>query len=194
MMNGKPLTLALSMILAGGVTALTSSVQADVSVIPVAGAEATSEISGIVEIVNVEKRMLTIKTADGRFEVIHVPVEVEVERLEKVKIGNRLTITETEAVLIDLVKGAEAGAIGTTQETVVDREKGAKPAGSITDTLTLYGRIEAVDKAKGKVKVKGEDQTVEFNVKNPALLNELAVGDGVVATFIREVKGKVEFR
>lgn len=194
MKNGKPLTLALSMILAGAVTALSSSVQADVSVIPVAGAEATSEISGIVEIVNVEKRMLTIKTADGRFEVIHVPVEVDVERLDKVKIGNRLTITETEAVLIDLVKGAGAGAIGTTQETVVDREKGAKPAGSITDTLTLYGRIEAVDKAKGKVKVKGEEQTVEFNVQNPALLNELAVGDGVVATFVREVKGKVEFR
>ncbi len=192
MMNAKPLTLTLAMMLAGGATILSPSVQAEVSVMPVAGAEATSEISGIVEIVNVEKRMLTIKTADGRFEVIHVPVEAQ--RLDEVKIGNRLTITETEAVLIDLVKGDGAGAVGTTQETVVDREKGAKPAGSITDTLTLYGRIEGVDKAKGKVKVKGEDQTVELNVKNPALLNELAVGDGVVATFVREVKGKVEFR
>ncbi|HSO81564.1 hypothetical protein [Thiocapsa sp.] len=191
-MNGKPLAMSLAFALAGGIATVSSTTMADVTVIPVTGAEATSEISGIVEIVNVERRMLTIKTPDGRFQVINVPEQVG--RLDGIKIGNKLTITETEAVLVDLVKGPDEAAVGTTQETVVDRESGAKPAGTMTDTMTLYGRIAAVDKANRKVSVQGAQETVDFAVNDPALLDELAVGDGVVATFIRSVKGKVEIR
>jgi hypothetical protein len=186
------MALALALALAGGIIAVSSTAQADVTVIPVTGTEVTSEISGVVEIVNVERRMLTIKTSDGRFHVIHAPEQVG--RLDEIKIGNRLTITETEAVLVDLVKGSDEAAVGTTQETVVDRERGAKPAGTITDTMTLYGRIAAVDKAGRKVSVQGARETVDFTVNDPSLLDELAVGDGVVATFIRSLKGKVEVR
>jgi hypothetical protein len=64
----------------------------------------------------------------------------------------------------------------------------------MTDTMTLYGRIAAVDKAKRKVSVQGAQETLDFTVNDPVLLDELAVGDGVVATFIRSVKGKVEIR
>jgi hypothetical protein len=188
--NARAVTLAAS--LAVGITVAYSAARAEVIVIPVTGAETTSEISGIVQVVNVEKRMLTIRTPDGRFQVIRVPEEAK--RLDEVKIGNRLTITETDAVLIDLVKGDEAGAVGTTQETVLAQEKGAKPAGSITDTLTLYGRILAVDKSNRTVSVQGAQETVEFDIDDPALLDELSVGDGVVATFIRSVSGKVEVR
>ena len=191
-MNGKPRAMRLAFALAGGIAAVSSTTMADVTVIPVTGAEVTSEISGIVEIVNVERRMLTIKTPDGRFQVINVPEQVG--RLDGIKIGNKLTITETEAVLIDLVKGPDKAAVGTTQETVVDRERGSKPAGTMTDTMTLYGRIAAVDKANRQVSVQGAQETVDFTVNDPALLDELAVGDGVVATFIRSVKGKVEIR
>jgi hypothetical protein len=193
MMNAKPTAFVLAFALASsGITLVSAVVRADVSVIPVTGAEVTSQISGIVEIVNVEKRMLTIKTPDGRFEVIHVPAEAQ--RLDEVKIGNRLTITETEAVLIDLVKGDDAGAIGATQQTVLDQEHSAKPAGTMTDTLTLYGRIVGVDKTNRKVSVKGAEETIDFDIDDPALLDELDVGDGVVATFIRSVSGKVELR
>jgi hypothetical protein len=188
--NARAVTLAAG--LAVGITVAYSAARAEVIVIPVTGAETTSEISGIVQVVNVEKRMLTIRTPDGRFQVIRVPEEAK--RLDEVKIGNRLTITETDAVLIDLVKGDEAGAVGTTQETVLAQEKGAKPAGSITDTLTLYGRIIAVDKSNRTVSVQGAEETVEFDIDDPALLGELSVGDGVVATFIRSVSGKVEVR
>ena len=68
---------------------------------------------------------------------------------------------------------------------------GAPPAEAVA---VRNGRIAAVDKANRKVSVQGAQETVDFTVNDPALLKELAVGDGVVATFIRSVKGKVEFR
>ena len=184
--------IAIALTCATGLVALSAPLCADVDVIPVAGSEVTSEITGIVEIVNTETRMLTIRTPDGRFQVIHVPAEVQ--RLDEIKIGNRLTISQTDAVLIDLVKGDEAGAIGVTQETRIDQEATKRPAGTITDTLTLYGRVESIDRDQGTVSIQGAEETIEFDVNDPALLAELEVGDGVVATFIHAVSGQVEFR
>ena len=42
--------------------------------------------------------------------------------------------------------------------------------------------------------MRGAEQAVEFDVQDRDLLDEVAVGDGVVATFVRSVRGKVEFR
>jgi hypothetical protein len=184
--------LALAIGLTSTLAWSASSTEGEAAVIPVQDTEISSEITGIVEIVNTEQRMLTIKTADGRFEVIHVPEEAK--RLDEVKIGNRLTITATEAVLVDLVKGAGAGAVGTTLERTVDQEPGPRPAGTLTNTLTLYGRILSIDPANRKVTVQGADETRAFTVDDPTLLGELAVGDGVVATFIRSVRGKIDIR
>ena len=77
-------------------------------------------------------------------------------------------------------------------ETTVERAgSGDKPAGSITDTLTLYGKIVGVDKAAGTVTIKGAETTRTFNVDDPALLDEVAVGDGVVANFRNTITGQV---
>jgi len=184
--------IAIALTCATGLVALSAPLSADVDVIFVVGSEVTSEITGIVEIVNTETRMLTIRTPDGRFQVIHVPAEIQ--RLDEIKIGNRLTISQTDAVLIDLVKGDEAGAIGVTQETRIDQEATKRPAGTITDTLTLYGRVESIDREQGTVSIQGAEETIEFDVNDAALLAELEVGDGVVATFIHAVSGQVELR
>jgi Cu/Ag efflux protein CusF len=186
------LTITIAIGLTGVGTWAAPNAHAEVAVVPVEAAEVSSELTGIVEIVNTERRMLTIKTPDGRFQVIHVPEAAT--RLDEIRIGNRLTITETDAILIDLVKGAGEGAVGTTQETTLEQEGGPRPAGTLTDTLTLYGRIVAIDRANQKVSVRGAEETREFEVADPALMKELAVGDGVVATFIRSVSGKIEVR
>jgi hypothetical protein len=192
MMRGKSIVVSLAFALSAGGLVLPSAGLAEVTVIPVTGTEVTTELTGTVEVVNLERRMLTIRTPDGRFQVIHVPEEVK--RLNEIKIGNRLTITETEAVLVDLVKGPEAAAVGATQESFVERESGARPAGVMVDTLTLYGRVESIDKTKETVTVRGSEEAVELKVNDRALLDEVSVGDGVVATFVRSVRGKVEFR
>ena len=58
---------------------------------PIAAGAAAGEITGKVMVVNVEKRLMTIRKPDGEFQVIHVPDEVR--RLDEIKINDELTIT-----------------------------------------------------------------------------------------------------
>lgn len=163
---------------------------ASAQTVPVAGAAASTELTGTVTIVNLEKRMLTIQTPEGRFEVLHVPQEVQ--RLDQVKIGNKLTITETDLFLIDLQKGE--GSVGVTKESVIERDPGVKPSGIMVESLTLNGKVEAVNKANSTVTVRGPEKRMTFNVRNKALLDSVAPGDGVTATYMRGISGKVEFQ
>ena len=126
-----------------------SAAQADTA--PVAGAAVSSELTGKVTIVNLDKRLLTIETPDGRFEVLHVPPEVT--RLDKVKIGNRVTIDKTEVVLLSLQKKGAGAPVGVTQGSSFTEAPGRKPAGTLVDSLTVTGVITAVDRAKSGITV-----------------------------------------
>jgi Cu/Ag efflux protein CusF len=81
--------------------------------------------------------------------------------------------------------------MGAIPEKTVTPAPGAKPAGTISEKLTLYGKVLEVDKARSTVTVKGPQRTVVLKVKDPALLAELSPGDGVIATYVRVITGKV---
>lgn len=175
---------------AAGLMGLSTVVQADTS--PVAGAAVSSELSGKVTVVNVDKRLLTIETADGRFEVLHVPPEVT--RLDKVKIGNRVTIDKTEIVLLSLQKKEAGTPVGVTQGSNFTEAPGRKPAGTLVDSLTVTGVITAVDRARSSVTVQGPNDTVTFKAEDPSLLGGVAKGDTVSISYLREIRGEVKFR
>ncbi|MBK5962994.1 hypothetical protein CCR95_02520 [Thiocystis minor] len=184
--------LPLACIMLCATATLAPTAFAETEMIPVTGSLVTSELTGTVTVVDLERRMLTIRTPEGPFEVIHVPDQVT--RLDQVKIGNKLTISQTEAVVVDLQKGPAAGSVSVTKETVTERDPGRKPGGTIIDTMTRSGRVEAVDKVNSKVTVRGPTQTQTFTVRDPALLKEVAVGDGVVLTYMRVIRGEVKFK
>jgi Cu/Ag efflux protein CusF len=163
--------------------------EVDLETQPVAAEAMETTIEGEVMVVNTETRLMTLKNADGEYQVLHVPPEVE--RLDAIKIGDMVSITETTTALIELQSGRDAGAMGAEGETQVQAEPGAKPAGSITDELTLFGKIVGVDKAAGTVTIKGAETTRVFPVQDQALLDELKVGDGVVARFRNVISGEV---
>jgi len=184
-MQKKPLILAFSAALCANI----AFAEVDLTTEPVVAEAAQTNISGEVMVVNTETRMMTIKKDDGTFEVLHVPPEVT--RLDAIKIGDHVNITETSTALIELQQGRDAGAMGAEGGTEVERAPGSKPAGMITDTLTLYGKIVGIDKANNTVTIKGANSTRTFNVENRELLDKLAVGDGVVATFRNTLVGEV---
>ena len=184
----RPINLACASILS--LLGATSVVCAETT--PVAGTAVSSELTGTVTVVNQEQRMLTIETPDGHFEVLHVPDEVQ--RLDDIKIGNKLTITETDLILVDLHKGADAGRMGVKTESSVVREPGAKPAGMMVDSVTVTGVIQSVDKATASVTIKAPEETMTFKVRDPAVLDLVAPGDSVSATYMRAISGEVKFR
>ncbi|WP_295885344.1 copper-binding protein [uncultured Thiohalocapsa sp.] len=163
--------------------------QPDLQTQPVAAEAIETKIEGEVMVVNADTRLMTLKLADGTYKVLHVPPEVT--RLDEIKIGDMVSITETTTALIELQTGRDAGAMGAEGDTTVERAPGEKPAGTITDELTLYGKIVGVDKAAGTVTIKGAETTRVFPVEDAALLDELKVGDGVVAKFRNVISGEV---
>lgn len=167
------------------------SAQAQTAGVPVAAGAVTKEVTGTVVVVNPQTRMLTIRQPDGVFEVIHVPSEVQ--RLDEIRIDDTLTIDYVEAVAIDLQKGnAAAAAPGAVATRDVDREGGRLPAGSIQETITLVGIVEVVNTAESKVTVRGPENTVTVNIRDPALLAEVSVGDSVTVTYISAVAASIE--
>lgn len=167
------------------------SAQARAADVPVASGAMTKEVTGTVVVVNPQTRMLTIRQPDGVFQVINVPSEVQ--RLDEIRIEDTLTIAYVEAVAIDLQKGnAAAAAPGAVATREVDREGGRLPAGSIQETVTLVGIVEAVDKAASRVTIRGPENTVAVNVRNPALLADVGIGDSVTVTYISAVAASVE--
>lgn len=164
----------------------------------IAGAEPESAVAGMtgsqlqgeVMVVNTETRLMTLKDAEGQYHVVHVPPEVT--RLDQIKIGDEVTITELSTALIELVPSDEAGPIASERSTDVDRMPGKKPSGSITDTLTIFGKVVAMDKAAGSITIEGPNQTQTFEVDDPTMLDGVAVGDGVVAHFQNVIIGEVK--
>jgi hypothetical protein len=148
-----------------------------------------AQLSGKVMVVNTDTRLMTLKDADGQYHVLHVPPEVS--RLDRIKIGDEVTITEISSVLIELQPGAAAGPISSERSTDVDRTPGSKPGGSIVDTLTLNGRVTALDKAAGTVSIEGPDGVQKFEVEDPSVLDKVRVGDGVTARFRNVIIGEV---
>lgn len=83
------------------------------------------------------------------------------------------------------------GAIGSTE---VDRSPGSRPAGSITDSLTLYGQIVAVNPGAGTVTVRGAKETRTFELEeDKQFVGGLKLGDGVVVRIRNVISGQVTF-
>jgi Cu/Ag efflux protein CusF len=160
------------------------------SELPAAVGEVASQLSGRVMVVNMETRLMTLKDAEGNFHVLHVPPEVK--RLDKIKIGDKVTITELSSVLIELLPQSEAGPVGAVMTTEIDRTAGKKPGGTMTETLTLSGKVVGVSQAKGKVTIEGPNATRTLDVQDPTMLDGVKVGDGVVARFRNVIVGEVK--
>lgn len=187
-------SLSRSMVLAAGIAlGAVGSVPFAVAdaITPVGSEAATTELNGTVAAVNVETRLMTVETPDGTFEVFEIPPEVT--RIDAIKIGDKVSITETRFVMVDIEKGRDAGAMGSYEKTTGESEPGDKPAGTLTTKRRVWGKVESVDRAASLVTIRGAEETVTLPVKDAAILDDLKPGDGVVATYIRSISGKVSF-
>ncbi len=136
------------------------------------------------DVTNVDKknRTITFKNNEGESKFVAGP---EIANFAQIKKGDHLNVSYELAVAIELIKTKSNGIRSKVEtESVTSSKAGEKPAEKITNTTTVIADIVAVDRDKKLVAVKGPSGKVTtVFVKNPALLNDVAVGEQVKVVY-----------
>ena len=136
------------------------------------------------DVTNVDKktRTITFKNKEGESKFVAGP---EITNFAQIKKGDHLNVSYELAVAIELIKTKSNGIRSKVEtESVTSSKAGEKPAEKITNTTTVIADIVAVDRDKKLVSVKGPSGKVTtVFVKNPALLNDVAVGEQVKVVY-----------
>jgi ribosomal 50S subunit-recycling heat shock protein len=153
---------------------------------PAMGAASLTTLSATVAAVNQETREVTLKDAEGN--EVSITVGEEVKNLPQVEVGDQVEIAYYESVNIEVLGPGQAELGATAISALETAEPGQKPAGAMTTDLSVVATIEAIDKKAETVTLTGpEGNTKTVQVRNPANLEKVSVGDQVMITLTRAV-------
>ena len=141
--------------------------------------------------VNLNTRHVTLKDADGKkFTIVAGP---EVRNLAQVKKGDVLRVTYRESIAYQVSKPGQAQPGASASRDVSHAPLGAKPAGSVTNTVSVRVTIAAIDKAHSEATLRGsQGKTTVVKVKDPSKLDAVQVGDIVDVTYTEALAIAVE--
>lgn len=153
--------------------------------------EQTVTATATVEKIDQKTRKVTLKRPDGtRFTIVAGP---EVRNLPQVKRGDvvRLEYRQSVAYEVNRAGTAKPGVSATTD--VTRAQPGAKPGGSVTDTVTVRMTITAINKGTSEATLLGPDNvSTVVRVRDPKRLDVVEVGDVVDLTYTEALAVSVE--
>ena len=149
----------------------------------------TVTISGTVETIDHEKRVVNIKTPDGKFQTIDVPPEAK--RFDEVKVGDKVSITYNNTVSARLKPPGEAPVNTTTGTTTAGQ--GERPGGTASQERVMTATITSIDKNASSITFTGPNGwKYSRRVVDPTGLEKLKVGDQVDITWDTNVTVAVQ--
>lgn len=166
------LLLALGPIRANSTRAQSTNIDQGVDAVEVIKDTAT------VEKIDLEKRKVTLLLDNGKRKTFKV--DKSVRNLDQVKVGDHLTLSYTEELIILVGQSSQTPAAAS-MSTVGVAPKGAKPGIVMTETSALRAKILAVDAERRRVTLEdpdGKKKTVKLS-KNVTNLDSLKVGESV---------------
>jgi hypothetical protein len=127
-------------------------------------------------------RTITFKNKEGESRFVAGP---EITNFAQIKKGDRVNVTYETAVAIELIKTKSTGIRSKVEtSTVTNSKPNEKPSELIANTTTIIADIVGVDRDKKLVSVKGPSGNITtVNVKNPALLADVTVGEQVKVVY-----------
>jgi hypothetical protein len=147
-------------------------------------------VNATVEAIDLNTRVVRLKGPKGN--VFDLKVGEEAKNLPQVKVGDLVVAKYYESVAVEVRKPGEPGGV-TATEAVATAEPGAKPAGVVTSQVTVTTTVEAIDRKKTYVTLKGpEGNSVNVKVRDPKNLKNVKVGDQVVITYTEALAISVE--
>ena len=143
----------------------------------------STSVTATVEAVDAEHRELTLKSPKGEVVVIEVPEAVK--RFSEIKVGDKLKIKYTEALVLELHKADSGAKLGTEYGEQIERAPGtSRPAGSVTRKIVATVAVQAIDKSVPSITVQtAKGNTQSFRVQDVKNLENVAVGDKISITY-----------
>jgi len=151
----------------------------------------TAQISAVVEAIDHESRVVTLRGPQGN--AVTFTASEEARNLGQVSVGDTVNAEVVQAMQIDVFANdgiepaaAEIVALGRTAE-------GDMPGGVAIDTQIITATVEEINIEANTFKLKGPDGSVnEFVARDPENLKKAAVGDLVVITYTEAMALSVE--
>ena len=149
------------------------------------------EMTATVEKIDHSTRMVTLKGPEGN--MVTFRASDEAKNLDQVNAGDFVNVKYYEAVAWQVMKPGTSPK-GMSETSAVERaKKGEKPGGAMGKQVTIVADIEAIDKDKKHVTLKGPQGNSErVAVRNPKNLENVKVGDQVQLTITEAMAISVE--
>jgi Cu/Ag efflux protein CusF len=148
--------------------------------------EGTSSVNATVQAIDYPTRVVTLKSASGN--ALTLTVDDRVKNLERIKVGDHVKAKYLESVDIQV---REPGDAAPAVAHIGDVEEG--PDGSFKRQSTITAVVEQVERKKGIVVLSGPAGNLHaFRVRDPRKLENVKVGDEVVATYREDLAVAIE--
>ena len=149
----------------------------------------TVTLSGTVETIDHAKRVMNIKTADGKFETIDVPAGAK--RFDELKVGDKVSVTYNNNVSARVKPPGEAAIDTGSKASTAGQE--ARPGGTAVVQRTMTATISALDKSASSITFSGPNGwNYSRRVVDPTVFDQVKVGDKVDITWNTDVTVSVE--
>ncbi len=157
---------------------------------PILKNETLLTIEATVTAINQATRQVTLEDAEG--ETLTIVAGEQVRNLAQVAVGDKLKVDYLQIIEIKVLE-PEAAEVGVRQTVAGERaEAGEKPAGAAVTETTIVASIEAIDKEKQTVSLKGPEGHIRtLKVRKPENFENIAVDDKVMITFAQLLAVKV---
>jgi hypothetical protein len=146
-------------------------------------------LAGTVETIDHGKRVVTIKTADGKFETIDVPPSAK--RFEELKVGDKVSVTYNNNVSVRLKAPGEPPVDTASGTSTMGQE--VRPGGTASMQRMITATVDSVDPSTSAISFVGPNGwKYSRHVVDPAVLEKVKVGDQVDISWNTDLKVSVE--
>ncbi len=158
---------------------------------PSFSASQSSMVSAVVEAIDHETRVVTVRKTDG--EEITFTASTDARNLDQVSVGDILVAEYVETISVEVMEneGFEPEAIEAAA--MARTEKGEMPGVAAMQANEVISTVEEINLEANTFKLKGPDgEVTEYVARNPDNLKRSAVGDLVVITVTEAIAITVE--
>jgi hypothetical protein len=139
-----------------------------------------STITATVEAIDHGNRTVSLKGPKGNYVTIDVPANVA--RFDSIKVGDKLTATYYENIVLNVLKPGEAPK--DTAQAAVTRSDSTKPGATAAKQRTITAEITAIDMKVPSISFKGPNGwAYSSKVQDKDALSKVKVGDKVDITW-----------